>query len=163
MCSLSLGGHVCSRPLWAGAPARLRSLAVGPFSITYRCRTRSHILLKMPAAINHVSTSRLHLQVAAAMQVIRHTGCPLLGREGCPNRHFAVGQSQKGVSSVYLHDGYRRPGPTNPLCALHLQVAAARREVEERLSARLQEVHNRLTAQQALGQDRQQEMAASSV
>ena len=63
-----------------------------------------------------------------------------------------------------VHYGcWRQSGSSNPPCALHLQVAAARQEVEERLSARLQEVNNRLTAQQALGQDRQQEMAASSV
>ena len=126
--------------------------------------TCSHNWLEMLAATNYLSTSRLDLQVAAAMQLLCYIGCPLLGGEGCPDKHFAVGQSSTGLGSVYIYDGCWHPqGSSNALGGLHLQVAAARQEVEERLSARLQEVHNRLTAQQALGQDRQQELAASSV
>ena len=85
-------------------------------------------------------------------------------QDGCPHRHFAVGQPFAGVTSVYLHDGcWLQPDPCHPMHTLHVQVTAARQEVEEHLSARLQEAHNRLTAQQALWQDRQQEVAASSV
>ena len=98
-----------------------------------------------------------------------HAGCktrwvPPTRQKRLPKQALCCWQSLKGVSSVCLHGGCWRQRPSsNSPCALHLQVAAARQEVEERLSARLQEVHNRLTAQQALGQDRQQEMAASNV
>ena len=56
------------------------------------CWTHNHILLKMPTE-PFVNRQDGLAQVAAAMQIVRHIGCPLPGREGCTNRHFAVTQT----------------------------------------------------------------------